>query len=198
MRLIRNLLGILRARIFYSSRILSFHVSQKSLRGKAIEIQTGTRVDAQSEIGSYTYVGCYSYITATRIGRYVSIANNVSIGQGEHVLNKISTSSRFYDDPLLVLTDGDCEIESDAWIGVDAVVLRGVTIGVGAVVAANAVVTHDVPPYAIVAGVPARLVRYRFDENVRSQLLDSRWWECEAKEAAIKIKSLELQLCTQC
>lgn len=196
MRLARNLLGILSARIFDSSRILSFHVSQKSLRGREIEIQTGARVDAQSEIGAYTYVGCYSYITATRVGRYVSIANNVSIGQGEHALNKISTSSRFYDDPLLVLTAGSCEIESDAWIGVDAVVLRGVKIGVGAVVAANAVVTHDVPPYAIVAGIPARLMRYRFDENVRSRLLESRWWECDAKEAAIKIKSLTLQLST--
>ena len=68
-------------------------------------------------------------------------------------------------------------IGNDVWIGSGAMILSGVTIGDGAVVAARAVVTKDVPPYAIVAGNPARLVRYRFDEATIAALLEAAWWE---------------------
>ena len=165
------------------NRIFSFYVVPKSLIGQNIEVQAGTRIDAMSSIDSYTYIGCYSHITKTQIGRYVSIANNVSIGQGEHDLTQLSTSALFYEDAWSTLTLGHCEVASDAWIGVDAVILRGVRVGVGAVVAANAVVTKDVPDYAIVAGVPARFIRYRFSEEVRQSLLRSKWWEKDILEA---------------
>jgi lipopolysaccharide biosynthesis protein len=68
-------------------------------------------------------------------------------------------------------------IGSDVWIGNRVTILRGVSIGTGAIVAAGAVVTRDVPPYAVVGGVPARLLRWRFDEETRDQLLASAWWE---------------------
>ncbi|WP_084199115.1 LbetaH domain-containing protein [Noviherbaspirillum autotrophicum] len=186
-----NLAGIARAWITKSCRIYSLHVASEAIQGSNIEVQTGSRIDRTSEIGSYTYVGCYSCITAAKIGRYVSIANNVSIGQGEHQLDRVSTSSRFYVNPWSVLTSGECEIGSDVWIGVDAVVLRGVRIGVGAVVAANAVVTHDVPPFAIVAGVPARIIKFRFDESQRTKLLDSEWWQLDEEDATTFVHSFE-------
>ena len=189
--LLRNIIGILQVKIFKRGRIYSFHVSSKALRGKNIEIGFGARIDGSSEIGGNTYIGCYTYITRAQIGRYVSIANNVSIGQGEHQLNKISTSSIFYKSPWDELTAGTCEIGSDVWIGVDAIILRGVKIGVGAVVAANAVVTKDVPDFAVVAGVPARIIKYRFPDSQRMQILDSLWWEKELIEAAKILQQLE-------
>lgn len=165
------------------NRIASWHVSPKCLQGLAISIHSGARIDRQCEVGSYTYIGCYTYITKASIGRYVSIANNVSIGQGEHDLSRPSTSSIFYQDPWGELTRGSVSIGSDAWVGVDAIILRGVSVGVGAVVAANAVVTEDVAPYAIVAGSPARLIRYRFNASQREHLLASKWWELELSQA---------------
>lgn len=187
-----NLIGALLSRLTRGCRIYSFHVSPRALSGRNIEIQSGSRIDASSEIGGYTYIGCYCYITRSKIGRYVSIANNVSIGQGEHDLSRISTSTAFYESTWDELTAGDCEIGSDAWIGVDAIVLRGVKIGIGAVVAANAVVTKDVPDFAIVAGVPARIIKHRFAEPKRRQILSSLWWEKEPGEAARLIRRLEM------
>jgi virginiamycin A acetyltransferase len=192
--LLRNLIGALHARVVKGCRIYSAYVSPRALRGRNIEINVGTRIDSSCEIGGSSYIGCYCYVTRAKIGRYVSIANNVSIGQGEHKLDKISTSSVFYKSAWDVLTAGDCEVGSDAWIGVDAIILRGVKVGTGAVVAANAVVTKDVPDFAVVAGVPARIIKYRFPESQRAQILASLWWEMEPDEAAVTMLQLERQL----
>lgn len=164
--------------------------SPASLKGDGIKIMRGSQVDPSCEIGAHTYIGQFAYISKTKIGRYVSIANNVSIGQGEHDLSRISTSSLFYDNPWDVLTEGECEICSDAWIGVDAIILRGVRVGYGAAVAANAVVTKDVPDFAIVAGVPAKIIRYRFPEEIRQKILASAWWDKNVDEA----RSIQQQL----
>lgn len=188
---LRNILGILHARITKKCRIYSVYASPKAIKGCNIEIQQGARIDASTEIGGNTYIGCYSYITRAKIGRYVSIANNVSIGQGEHRLDNISTSSMFYDSPWEELTAGYCEIGNDVWIGVDAVILRNVKIGIGAVIAANAVVTKDVPNFAVVAGVPAKIIKYRFSEEEQSQILHSMWWESEIVEAKAALKQLQ-------
>lgn len=175
--------------------IRSFGVSYRAIsQACKIETQHQSSIDASSKIGSYSYIGCRTHITKSNIGRYCSIANNVSIGQGEHRLDRISTSVTFYEDPLEILTEGACEIGSDVWIGVDAVILRGVKIGVGAVVAANAVVTKDVPAFAVVGGVPARLIRYRFSEEKKQRILASRWWEKDRQEAAVLLSQLEHDL----
>lgn len=81
-------------------------------------------------------------------------------------------------------------IGHDVWIGMRAIVLDGITVGNGAVIAANSVVTKDVPPYAIVAGIPARIIKYRFDGDKIDKLEDSKWWELNLKEIKQKISDL--------
>lgn len=192
---IRNVFGLVEARLTRGCLIRSLDVSCHALLGSYhVETLHQVTIDASSNVGSYTYIGSRTGITKCDIGRYCSIANNVSIGQGEHQLHRISTSSAFYEDPWLSLTEGECVIESDVWVGVDAVILRGTKIGLGAVVAANAVVTKDVPAFAIVGGVPARIIRYRFSEEKQQKILASRWWEKDRQEAAALITRLEQDL----
>ncbi len=156
-----------------------------------VEVGPNSTVSRDSWIGAYSYVGRNCVIGKTTVGRYVSIADNVSIGNGEHDITRISTSSMFYQNPYEELTKGDCVIESDVWIGVDAIVRRGVTLGFGCVIGANSFVNRDVPAFAIAAGSPARIIGYRFDEAVRQEILDSKWWEMIPTEAAATIAKLK-------
>ena len=122
------------------------------------------------------------------IGNYCSVASFVTIGPGEHDLSKVTTSERIntmFDDHKS-MTMKKVVIGNDVWIGVNATVLRGVTIGDGAVIAAGAVVTKDVPPYAIVGGVPARIIKYRFDSSDIEKIKSSEWWN-EDPDAAFRI-----------
>jgi acetyltransferase-like isoleucine patch superfamily enzyme len=120
---------------------------------------------------------------ATRVGRYTSIAPNVHTIERNHPVNWASTSSVFYDPRLGVVTAEtlpDYEplvIGHDVWIGWGAILLPGCRrIGDGAVIGAGSVVNKDIPDYAIAAGVPARVLRYRFDEATRNALKASEWW----------------------
>ena len=151
-----------------------------------------TEVDFSSSIGKYCYIGKNCFITKANIGNYCSIANNVSIGQGEHCTSRISTSSLFYEDTYEVLTSKDCTIENDVWIGVDAIILRGVLIGNGAIIGANSVVTKNVPPFAIVVGSPAAIIRYRFNNTQIGKILKSKWWDLDLKMARKEIGKLEV------
>ena len=117
------------------------------------------------------------------VGRYVSIAMGATIVLGgEHNLKGFSTSTEVAVDHLCRHTKGDIVIGSDVWIAANSLVLSGVKIGTGAIVGAGAVVTKDVPEYAIVVGNPMRILRYRFDRRTRERLLRSKWWEHDAAE----------------
>ena len=120
-----------------------------------------------------------------RIGSFCSIAKGVVIlTDGVHPVDWVSTfpfRMRWKlpgacEDGLPVQT-GDIEIGSDVWIATEAVILPGVNIGHGSVIAARSVVTKDIPPYAIVVGTPARVIRYRFPPEVIEALLRIKWWE---------------------
>jgi acetyltransferase-like isoleucine patch superfamily enzyme len=137
-----------------------------------------------------------------RIGRYVSMALSVRWGFN-HPLDRISTTPAFYrggfgDFSRTPKIDPVLEVGHDAWIG-DLVVITPSCrrIGVGAVVGAGAVVTRDVPDYAVAFGNPARVVRYRFDADLRRKLIESRWWELSLDELAKWQEALDLPAANQ-
>jgi acetyltransferase-like isoleucine patch superfamily enzyme len=142
----------------------------------------------QVTVGRHTYgfVRASAYMPTgretLRIGNYCSIAREVMFIFGEHRTDLVST----YPLRTLLIPSGEnvdaiekgsITIGSDVWLGTRAMIMSGVTIGHGAVVAAGAVVTRDVPPYAIVGGVPARVIRSRFDARTIGALLEIAWWE---------------------
>lgn len=142
---------------------------------------------AAYEIGEGTYgrpnITFYDAGATLKIGSYSSIGPGVTILLGgEHHLDWVTTYpfSLLLDDarslPGYPHTKGDVVIGSDVWIGHEALVLSGVTIGDGAVIAARSVVTKDVEPYSIVAGNPSRHVRFRFPESTIQSLLKIAWW----------------------
>jgi acetyltransferase-like isoleucine patch superfamily enzyme len=129
--------------------------------------------------------------TKATVGKYCSISGGVTILLGgDHRGDWVTTFpfSSFWAEASHITghpkTKGDVVIGNDVWIGRDAFILSGVHIGDGAIVGARAVVTKDVPPYAIVAGNPARIVRYRFDESSIEKLLKFKWWDWPEEEIA--------------
>ena len=138
------------------------------------------------EIGLYTHGGCFEpwmVDAQTKIGRYSSIASGVRVVNHNHPLSFKGTSGLFFN-PALGLCDewlvehNPLEIGNDVWIGTNAVIMPEVDrIGDGAVIGAGAVVSRDVPPYAVVLGNPARVVKYRFSDGVIARLLQEKWWE---------------------
>lgn len=109
-----------------------------------------------------------------RIGSFCSIAPNVTfIVSADHYTNRISTYPfrvMVCNEKYEAISKGDIVVADDVWIGANVTILSGVTVGQGAIIAAGAVVTKDVPPYAIVGGVPAKVIKYRFDEEIRREL----------------------------
>lgn len=150
-----------------------------------------------SKLGKMTYVAEGTSVGFTEIGAFCSIGPNVSLGGlGWHPTDRLSTHPSFYSSRLQAGTtfvknnngiDNETELQhtkvgNDVWIGAGCIILDGMTIGDGAIIAAGAVVTKDVPPYAIVGGVPAKIIRYRFDINTITALLKWRWWELSNDE----------------
>ena len=140
------------------------------------------------EIGDYTYVEAGTHLMRVSVGKFCSVAPRAFIGLGSHPSRDfVSTHPAFsvsmpeagYD---FVEADArqayePTRVGNDVWVGVAALIRDGLSIGDGAVIGAGAVVTKDVPPYAVVAGVPARVLRYRFDEEQIGFLLGFRWWD---------------------
>jgi len=150
--------------------------------GKETFISWHAVVDSLSKIGSYTYIARDVIISSASIGNYSSIGPGAKIGLGEHDYQSVSTSLKLSDGKKS-LVDGECSIGNDVWIGAGAIILRGVKIEDGAVIAANAVVTKDVEPFSIVGGVPAKLIKYRFDERKIDMIRNTRWWNFPPERA---------------
>jgi len=144
-----------------------------------------------STLGDHSYVNSNSTIRNAVIGKFCSIGPNVQIVLGTHPVDLVSTHPAFYSDnkPFATFSEGmyfeeykSAEIGNDVWIGEGALIPGGVKIGNGAVVTARAVVTKDVEPYSIVGGIPARHIRYRFDEHVIREIQSSCWWDWEPEK----------------
>ncbi|HIQ81017.1 MAG TPA: CatB-related O-acetyltransferase [Candidatus Scatavimonas merdigallinarum] len=142
-------------------------------------------------IGRYTYTGRNFTAWHCTVGGFCSVSWNVSIGGANHDYTKTTTHAFLYSPDFGMLPEGHapgynrfkekCVIGNDVWIAANACICRGVTVGDGAVVAAGAVVTKDVDPYTIVAGVPAKPVRKRFSEDIIAVLQKSKWWNYPEK-----------------
>ena len=142
------------------------------------------------EIGRYSYIYDSTAIN-TKIGSFCSIASDCIIGGGFHPTNWVSSSPVFYKGKNVFkkhfsqneFTEHyNTEIGNDVWIGSRCLIKSGVKIGDGAIIGMGSVVTHDIPPYEIWGGTPARFIRKRFDDDTIKKLLELKWWNLNDKE----------------
>lgn len=168
----------------------SIHVT--AMIGKHVWLAKGVDIRQGVYIGDYSYCSPGTIVfNGTQIGRYCSIGYNVQIGCPEHPYHFFTTSPTIYKDNRIARhipcwpSDDFLEpiyIGNDVWIGSNAIILHGVHIGDGAVIAAGAVVTKDVEAYSIVGGVPARKLRKRFNEDIEKKIQESNWWDMDLED----------------
>lgn len=178
----------IRASLKYSKNkaIIGLNCSLKNVKlGQDVFIGDNSNLN-NVIIGNHTYTNSEVMIKDSEIGCYVSIGSKVLIGVGKHPVNMVSTHPAFYSNNKSFITFSDkmyfkesekIEIGHDVWIGSNATIMCGVKIGHGSIVAFGAIVTKDVPPYSIVGGIPATILKFRFENDVIEKLLKIKWWE---------------------
>ena len=172
-------------------------IDNKSEISRKAKIYSNVQVTSSS-MGDYSYIGRNSRLIHADVGKFCSIASETKIGMGTHTLDKLSTSPIFTEakngtkhswvktsavNPFHRVTIGN-----DVWIGVRTMIIGGVTIGDGAVIGAGSIVTKDVPPYAVVVGVPAKVIRYRFPQEQIETLLAHPWWRLPEEQLRERIE----------
>jgi chloramphenicol O-acetyltransferase type B len=185
----------------FSSQLLSQTVQHPNIKVGDFSYYSGFH-------HQHSFEHCVRYLDKKRtdvdklvIGKYCSIGSGavfMMAGNQGHRTDWVSTFPFYFQANIFkksknaYLKSGDTIIENDVWIGSEAMIMAGVAIGSGAVVAARSVVTKDVPPYAIVGGNPATLIKYRFDEKTITKLLKLKWWDWSEE----KVKSSIGELCS--
>jgi phosphonate metabolism protein (transferase hexapeptide repeat family) len=159
---------------------------------------------SDAELGDYSYVERQAEVIYANIGKFCCIAANTRINALEHPLERVSQHKMTYraneyflgaklDSEFRARRQGkSVETGNDVWIGHGAIIKPGVKIGHGAVVAAGAIVTWDVLPYAIVAGVPAKFMRWRFEPKISARIIALAWWDWEHDRLADVIEDMRL------
>lgn len=154
-----------------------------------------------SILNEYSYIGPNTSVVDVEIGKFCSIAGNCSIGMAQHDKSFATTSPVFFSGrnclninfgEMVSQTNKMTIIGNDVWIGTNALIKSGIRIGDGAIIGMGSVVTKNVPPYSIVAGVPARIISMRFDNSLCDRMLNSEWWNLDhkiLKKAAHKINN---------
>ncbi|MDM9632796.1 CatB-related O-acetyltransferase [Robiginitalea aurantiaca] len=139
-----------------------------------------------SSIGKYTRISKGCSLVYCEVGKFCSLSSKIQVGAGRHPLNYLSSNQIFYNKNTLsnkwvksiqYEQNLPVTIGNDVWIGTDCLIMGGVKIGDGAVIGAKALVTKDIPPYAIVGGVPAKIIKYRFSPEIIEKLLEIKWWD---------------------
>ncbi|AXR78962.1 CatB-related O-acetyltransferase [Natrarchaeobaculum sulfurireducens] len=162
---------LLRGQVDLASRA---RLSRGCILNGDVSVGRGTNLEPECEL-----------VGDVDLGRYCAIARETVFQETNHEMAQPSLQIRLYDrvldSDLHPASKGPITVGSDVWIGARATILSGVEIGHGAVIGAGAIVTDDVEPYAVVAGIPAERVKWRFPESVREKLLELEWWEWDER-----------------
>lgn len=163
-------------------------------------ISKGTMIERNTTIGDCTYVSAGTTVDSNvHIGKYCSIARNVFIAPGVHAIQYVTTHPILFNpywrneldmiekekyDTKIGKEEEHTYIGNDVWIGLNAIIMRGITIGDGAVIGAGSIVTKDVEPYSVVVGVPAKHIKYRFEQEEIEKLqnMETKWWDLSKEE----------------
>ncbi|MGE0058688.1 MAG: acetyltransferase [Dehalococcoidia bacterium] len=160
----------------------------KSTLGPWTAIGPNTSI-SESTVGDYTYTAGDNSIIYSEVGKFCSIASHVRLNPGNHPMWRVTQHHMTYRRASYGFDEADDQeffewrrshkvtVGHDVWLGHGVIVMPGVTIGTGAVVGSGAVVTHDIPPYTVAVGVPARPMWPRFSKRVAEQLLEIAWWD---------------------
>jgi acetyltransferase-like isoleucine patch superfamily enzyme len=189
--------------LFVSGWKIKSHIPPKVVIGNGVIVGKRTFVSSfLNEIGDHTFIHTEVRIEMVdKIGKYCSISHGVKFGLGPHPKNYFSTSPVFYSpnrkkikSPLFdeIKYSGLTTIEDDVLISANACIIAGITLSTGCIIGAGAVVTNNIPPYAIAAGVPAKIIGYRFDKDTIQKLIDSKWWKMPITEL-LEIKPTDFE-----
>lgn len=189
--MISYLFGFLK-HIFRSKISIFALINSSSSISKKAKVNRYAKIYS-SEVSDFSYIGIGTKLVNTSVGKYCSFADSCSIGLPKHTLNFISTSPIFTESKnstgtkwikkdIITNNKDKITIGNDVWIGNKVTIIGNVKIGDGAIIGAGAIVTKDVPDYAIVAGIPAKIIRYRFDKKIIDRLLYIKWWNMPEKK----------------
>ena len=182
--------------LFRLGRILTGKKGIYGKLGAGNHFSQGVLVYENATIGNHNYFAPYCLVNNAQIGNYCSIGPGCRLGLGEHDTTAISTLPAINNgsgNMELFHKENPTQIGCDVWLGANAVVRQGISVGHGAVIGAGAIVTHDVPPYAIAVGVPARVIGYRFNETQIEELLRSKWFLKDLQQAKKLVANLHAQ-----